>query len=155
MKRMKTLFIIAASLTLIGCVIFAGVMTVLKWDFRKLSTVKYETNSYEFDEEFQNISVSTDTADVVFQPSTSEKAMVVCYEPVGKKHQVIVNDGTLDVKLTDSRKWYQHIGLDFSTPKITVYLPLSEYADLVVKVSTGDVEIPSDFKFNIMDISTW
>lgn len=153
MKRMKTLFITAASLILIGCVIFAGVMTVLKWDFRKLSTVKYETNSYEFDEEFQNISVSTDTADVVFQPSTSEKAMVVCYEPVSNKHQVIVEDGVLDVKLVDSRNWYQHIALDFSTPKITVYLPREEYGNLVVKVCTGDVEIPSNFKFNVMDIS--
>ena len=44
-KRMKIWLIIAAALILIGCILFAGVMTVMKWDFTKLSTVKYVTSA--------------------------------------------------------------------------------------------------------------
>ena len=43
-KITKIWLIIAASFVLIGCIIFGGVMTMLKWDFTKLSTDKYETN---------------------------------------------------------------------------------------------------------------
>ena len=45
-KATKILLMIAASAVLLGLIIFAGVMTVLKWDFTKLSTTKYETNAY-------------------------------------------------------------------------------------------------------------
>lgn len=50
--RTKVWLIIAASLVLTGCILFAGVMTALKWDFMELATVKYETNIYEISEAF-------------------------------------------------------------------------------------------------------
>ena len=65
-KSTKIWLIIAASLVLIGLIIFAGVMSMVKWDFKKLSTVKYETNNYEITEEYRNISIVTNTADIVF-----------------------------------------------------------------------------------------
>lgn len=73
----KIWLIIAASLVLAGCILFGGVMSVLKWDFTKLSTARYETNSYEFNDAVRNISVVTDTADVVFLASDSDKTSVV------------------------------------------------------------------------------
>ena len=63
-KITKMWLIIGTSLVLIGCIIFVGVMSILKWDFTKLSTGKYETNHYEITEKFKNISIITDTADV-------------------------------------------------------------------------------------------
>ena len=42
-------------------------MTLLKWDFKKLSTVKYETNTYDIDNSFNNISIKTDTSDIIFE----------------------------------------------------------------------------------------
>ena len=67
--RTKIWLIIATSLVLIGCIIFSGVMTMLKWDFTKLSTSKYDTNNYEITENFNNISIITSTADILFLPS--------------------------------------------------------------------------------------
>ena len=52
-KRMKLWLIIAVSLVVIGGIVFVGVMSVLQWDFMKLSTVKYETNSYEINEAYK------------------------------------------------------------------------------------------------------
>lgn len=152
-KNTKIWLIIAASLVLIGLIIFGGVMTVFQWDFTKLSTVKYKTNNYEIGDSFKNISIVTDTANIVFAPSDSPNASVVCYEQENVKHSVTVTDGTLVIKVNDTRKWYEYIGINFRSPKITVYLPQNEYGGLSVASSTGDVEIPRDFKFESMDIS--
>jgi len=151
--RTKVWLIIAASFVLVGGTIFGGVMSMLKWDFTKLSTVKYETNNYEITENFNNISIITDTADVVFVPSENQKASVVCREQKNMKHSVTVQNGKLVIEVVDTRKWYEYIGINLGTLKITVYIPQDEYGALFVKSSTGNVEIPTEFKFENIDIS--
>lgn len=151
--RAKIWLIIAASLVLIGSIIFGGVMSVLKWDFTKLSTVKYENNDYEIREDYQHISIITNTADIVFVPSEKPTTLVSCYEQKSNMHSVSVKDGTLEIKIIDTRKWYEYIGINFGTPKITVYIPQGEYGKLSIKSSTGDVHIPEVFKFISVDIS--
>lgn len=153
-KGAKIWLIVAASLILIGGIIFVGVMTMLKWDFAKLSTNPYETNEYEMDEAFKAISVDIDTADITFISSENSKCSVVCYEQKNLKHSVTVKDDTLVIETVDTRKWYEHIGITFDTPKITVAIPEGEYGALSVRSSTGDVEISKDFKFESMDLST-
>ncbi len=144
---------IAAALVLIGSVSFVVGMTVLEWDFRELSTAKYETNTYSISEDYRNISIVTDTADIVFVPAENGKSSVVCYEQTQVRHSVAVKDGTLVIEVVDTRKWYDHIGIHFGTPNITVSLPQGEYGLLSVTSSTGDVEIPNDFQFESMEIS--
>lgn len=151
--RTKVWLIIAASFVLVGGIIFGGVMSMLEWDFTKLSTVKYETNNYEITENFNNISIITETSDVVFVPSENQKASVVCHEQKNMKHSVIVQNGKIVIEVVDTRKWYEYIGINFSTPKITVYIPQGEYGKLSIKSSTGDVKIPKEFKFENIDIS--
>ena len=140
-KATKIWLITATSFVLIGCMIFAGVMAMLKWDFRKLSTVKYETNNYEFDEEYKNISVKTNTADIVFEPSENGGTSVVCYEQKNSKHSVSVKDGSLVIELDDKTKWYEHIGINFGSAKITVAIPKGEYDAISVKASTGAISL--------------
>ena len=151
--RTKVWLIIAASLVLIGSIVFGGVMSVLKWDFTKLSTVKYENNDYKIHEDYQHISIITDTTDIVFVPCESPTTSVSCYEQKNNMHSVSVKDGTLEIEIVDTRKWYEYIGINFGTPKITVFIPEGEYGKLSVKASTGDVEIPEVFKFRSVDIS--
>ena len=152
-KTTKVWLITAASFVLIGCIIFGGVMTMLNWDFTKLSTNDYETNQYEITEDFTNISVTTDTADMVFVPSETSKASVVCYEKKNARHTVAVQNGTLTIKPVDTRKWYEYIGINLGAPKITVSVPQGAYGALVIESSTGDVEIPKEFSFESIDIS--
>ena len=151
--RTKVWLIIAAFLVLIGCFLFVGIMSMLEWDFAKLSTFKYETNNYEIAENFNNISIITDTADILFVPSETPKASVVCHEQKNAKHSVTVNNGKLVIEIVDTRKWYEYIGINLGTLKITVYIPRDEYGALFVKSSTGNVEIPTEFKFENIDIS--
>jgi len=152
-KGAKIWLIVAAALVLVGCIVFALVMTALKWNFSSLSTTQYETNEHTVTESFSGISVNTDTAKIEFIPSESTECKVVCYEQEDIKHTVEVVDGTLTVKLVDSRRWYKYIGFNFSTPKITVYMPQGEYGALIIKTSTSDVAIPKDFAFKSIDVT--
>lgn len=151
--RTKVWLIIAASLVLTGCILFAGVMTALKWDFMELETVKYETNIYEISEAFDGISMNTDTADIIFALSDDGKCKVECREEENAKHSVTVKDGTLVVELIDDRSVYDYIGLNFGSPKITIYLPRAEYTSLLIQDDVGDIEIPKEFTFKHVDIS--
>ncbi len=151
-KRMKIWLIVAASLVLLGGILFCGVMTVLGWDFRKLSTVSYETNQYEINEAYADITLVTNTADVDFVLSENGKTEVVCHEQTNVEHAVSVKDGTLVIERVDTRKWYEHLNVGSLSTKVTVSLPAGAYGALSVKVSTGDVKIAKDFSFASIDI---
>ena len=113
----------------------------------------YETNSYEVKEEFSKINVDTDTANIAFVPSDDGMCRVVCYEKANESHSVEVQNGTLTVKVLDNRKWYDYINVGIDSPKITVYLPKTEYSSLVINEDTGDIEIAKDFEFESIDVS--
>lgn len=152
-SKTKKRLITATFLVFIGCIIFGGVMMALKWDFTKLSTVKYETNDYGINESYNDISIQTDTAHIVFIPTETLKTSVICYEQKNLKHTVTVKENTLTIELSDTRKWYERIGIFFGSPKITVYIPKGDYGALLMKTGTGNTEIPKDFKFESIDIS--
>jgi DUF4097 and DUF4098 domain-containing protein YvlB len=113
----------------------------------------YETNIHKINEEFDNISIKTDTADIAFVPSNDGMCRVACYEEAKISHSVEVQNGTLTVNVVNNKKWYDYIGVNIDSPKITVYLPESEYSSLIIEESTGDIEISKDFGFNNIDIS--
>ena len=152
-KSTKVWLIIAASLVLTGCILFAGVMSTIGWSFSKLSTVRYETNTHEIGESFSNISLTTDTADIAFALSDDGKCRVECCEEENAKHSVTVENNTLTVKINNQKSWYDYVGFYFASPKITVYLPKTEYNTLSVCESTGNVEVPQAFAFESADIS--
>ena len=149
----KVWLITAASLVLLGCILFVGVMTTLGWDFSKLSTYQYRSNEYEISEDFSSISIYTETADITFASSEDQKYRVICYEDEKLGHSVFVEDGSLIIKRSDDREWYDYIGIGFDFPKITVCIPRGEYGALTVCTTTGDVIISDDFSFSSIDIS--
>ena len=153
MSKCKKIWLItAASLVLLGGILYVGVMTMLGWNFKNLSTVKYETNAYEISEAYQSISVVTDTADVIILPSEDGVTTVTCYEEQRIKHAVSVQDGTLVIDQTDTRKWYHYIGVSLESTKITVRIPAGEYEALSVKIITGDVDLSRGITFGNVDI---
>ena len=144
-KKTKIWLVIATFLVVIGLIMSTAVMSTYNWDFTKLSTEKYETNTHEIIEEFSSISINTDTADILFATSDDDTCRVVCYEEEKVYYPVTVKDGTLTINTVDERKWYEYIGINFDMPKITIYLPGTKYGELNIKGSTGDIEIPKDF----------
>ena len=151
-KSAKKWLIAAASLVVIGVIIIVAV-SAYHWEFTDLSTEKYETNTYEISEDFRSIAINTGTADIFFAVSDDNTCRVVCYEEEKMKHSASVQDGTLTVSVVDDRAWYEHIGFSLHSPKVTVYLPQTEYESLTIQESTGDITLPKGFTFGSMDLS--
>ena len=66
---------------------------------------------------------------------------------------VTVEDDTLIIKEIDNKSWYDNIGINFSSPKITIYLPKTNYTSLFIEESTGSINLPQNFKFEDANIS--
>lgn len=137
---LSIILIVAASLVLLGTCLFVVTMSIIKWDFSVLG-VKNVTNEHALSENFSSISVNTDTANVTVLPSPDGACRVICVEREKEIHTVSVTDGTLNIQLTDTREWYDHISI-FSRPtSITLYLPRSEYDSVCIKADTGDINV--------------
>ncbi len=154
MKRSTKIWLItAACLVLLGVILFIGVIATLNWDFLKLSTIKYKTNTHEITEPFDHLSLTTDTADIVFALAEDGKCSVICREEETAKHAVTVENGTLIIKIDRQKSWYENIGISFDSPTITLYLPKTEYDALSITERTGRIVIPNRFSFEDVDIS--
>ena len=151
-KTTKIWLIIATALVALGAMIFVGVMAQYDWDFTKLSTVTYVTNTYEVSDEFDKISINVDTTEIEFAPTENETCSIVSFEAEQVKHSATVQNGTLIISTVDTRKWYDHICISLGSPKMTVYLPQNEYASLIIETDTGDISIPKDFAFDKIEI---
>ncbi len=153
-KKVWIWLIIATVLVLAGVIMLVSVIAACSWDFSRLSTEQYQTNTYTVSEEFRDISIKTETADILFAASDDGTCKVVCYEKKNLHHSAVVRDGSLTIRVTDERKWYEYIGIFSKAPKLTIYLPETEYAALFIEESTGDIDIPAEFRFDSMDITT-
>lgn len=154
-KRTKEWLTCAAVLLILGALLFAAVMTAYRWDFTRLGTGHFVTNTYEIAEDFSSIRLDVETSDIILKAQSGTVCKVVCHEPENRSHSVGVKNDTLTVLAADNRerKWYDYIGIGFDSPKITVYLPKTEYSKLVITGSTGDVEIPKELSFDSIDVS--
>lgn len=153
MKTGKKWFIAATFAVLIGLIIFGGVMSMLGWDLSKLSTTKYETNEYTVSESFTGISVENRTADVELLPSEDGAVRVVCFEEKNVKHEVTVEGGMLTVRAQDMRKWYEHIGINFKTATVKIYIPEGVYGALSISSTTGDTTVTAGYTFDGINIT--
>ncbi len=149
----KILITIAIAFILIGAIIFTVVMNINDWNFKIMDITKYKTKIHTIDEPFTNISINIDTADIMFVKSENQNCKVECFEPEKMGYTVFVKNNTLNIDINDTRKWYDYISFfSFSTPKITLQLPQDNYASLLIKSSTGDIQIPKDFSFDNVEI---
>ena len=144
MKRRTKIWLgAAAGLMSLGFILFLAALGYCNWDLTRLNANKLETGHYAFSESFQNISIHASTAEVEILPSSDETCKVVCREWEDQKHQVVIRDNTLSVKVNNTRQWYGNIGMYFGEAKITVYLPEGIYEKIDIRVSTGDIQLRS------------
>lgn len=151
-RKTKVWLIAAALLVIVGLAICAGTMQHIGWNFRELGTEHYETNVYNITEKLNDISINTNTAYITFELSGDVNCKVVCHEFEKMPHSVLVKDDTLEITWTDNRELHEHIGITTEAPQITVYLPRTEYDALYIKETTGDIDIPKDFRFENIEI---
>ncbi|MBQ1261065.1 MAG: DUF4097 family beta strand repeat protein, partial [Clostridia bacterium] len=152
-RNMKVWFITAVALVFCGMIIFCAQMTVYGWDFSKLGNENYDTDTHVIESDFSDISVDTTTADLSILPSQDGKVRVVCFEEKAAPHNVTVVNEALKITQVNEKSWYDYLDFNFRKPKITIYLPEAEYGSLLVRVSTGDINVPAGFKFEGVEAS--
>ncbi len=142
---------IATILAVVGLAIFAVTMTVLKWDFEKLSWGDKTMTTYEISESFNSITILEETTDIQILPSEDETAHISYTQKKNYTQTVTVFDGTLRIEIADTRRWYERI-FNFTSHKVVLYLPKGEYEGLTVNADTGDIDVASAFAFSSIDI---
>ena len=153
-RAVKFLLIVALGLILIVGALFVGVMAKHNWDLASLSKDDYETRSYPVTEDFRSIDIRSDTENISFVPSDDGTCRVEITEKKEEPHTVTVKDGTLRIEKPKDEGWsISFFSFSFSAPKITVYLPKTEYAALFIEESTGKIDIPADFRFERIDVT--
>ena len=152
-KSTKIWLIIATILVLLGSAIFAGTIIYSGGNFDKISSTKYQTNTFDISESFNSISVDLSTADLEFVVSETNECKVECFEQQNLTHSAAVLNGVLNIDNTDNRTWRDHFGFNFKSSKVKVYLPSGEYQNVTINSSTGDVNICQGFTFNSLKIT--
>ncbi|MCD7823246.1 MAG: DUF4097 domain-containing protein [Oscillospiraceae bacterium] len=155
MSRTKKWIIAAVILVAVGGVIFLGALAAVGFDASKLETWFFHTNTYEFSDDFDSISINTEVAGVTILPSDDGTCKVICYEDDTLANTVKVENGTLSIETINTRKWYNYIGIFSNEQSVTVYLPKDTYASLSASVTTGMINLSDiDFETASLEVIT-
>ncbi|MBR2903359.1 MAG: DUF4097 family beta strand repeat protein [Clostridia bacterium] len=153
-KSIKVALWTALSLVVTGALVFVITMACLGWDFQKLSTTKYESNTHTVTDVFTKVKLETSTANVEIAPSQDTTCAVECFEDEKRRHEVTIEGDTLIVREKDTRAWYEHFGINFYTTKVTLYLPQSSLAEISAEVKTGNLSMHSGIDAQKVKLTT-
>ncbi len=148
MNKVKKIAIITAC-SLIGLgVILTGAAVAVN------GTVLFHTpeavlNTINIEKSFENIDIDSVECDVQFIKSENGECRIESVDEKNIVTEAEVRDSTLYINRIDKRKWYESIGVYFGyrTPRITVFLPETEYEKLSISSASGDTCINGDFSF--------
>lgn len=147
-KSVKTMVKTAAIIVLVGIVGVIAAIGIADCDFTKFNTAKYVTETSEVTEDFENIDVMVSSAALKFVPSAAGgKCKVVCHDREQEQYSVTVEDGALKIARKSTGNTPFEINITES-PSVTIYLPKKQYKNLTINTSSGDVSVPSKFKFS-------
>lgn len=167
MSRAKEAVIIAAIMIGIGVVTSITALAVngFRWpnvriDLKnmKSASLEYVKKTKNIDEEFKSVDVQgAPDMDVEIKKSDSGKSYVEYYECDGLTDHIEVAGDVLKITADDDRHIFVDFtfGMDMSKwPRITVYLADTQYDDIQVKTSSGDVSMQYYLGVKNLDIET-
>ena len=149
----KAFIIIAIVLLVLGSAIFFAALAAARFDFKHFGTSELQAKTYPVSEEFRNIQIDENTAEIAFALSEDGTCSVVCRESEKTTRTVTVEEGTLKIAVEEKIGWKNWFNLSFEEESVTVYLPKDTYEALLIETHTGDVDIPENLHFNDIDIT--
>ena len=147
-KRTIIALIVAVLLVVAGCVVL-----MLGLSFAGDSAAQSVLTEQEvlISESFESVVIDTEDCNVTFVPFKGDAdARVVIREREAISHSVLVEEGTLRIRMMDNRQWTDHIGVNWESMEMTVYLPEAEYASLQVRTDTGNIAVSEEPSFKEM-----
>ena len=153
LKGKKLFLIIAAMLVVSGLVfVFVG-FGIIGFRPQNLNTVKNKTETVLIEEDFSSIKVNAAAEDIVFKPTTDEKASVAVNTKENNDVSVAVVDNELRIDVTEG-KW--NFGINFTDAEynIIVLLPKKAFNSIEVNSTSGDVDILTNVSAADVNIKT-
>ena len=151
-RTAKIWLIVAGILVVLGPILI--VCAAASGGYFSFGKQEYETVTHEIGSTFDQIAVDTNDTEITIATADEKQCKVVCTEPEKMQHTAQVENGTLVIRSSDTRKWYERLfSFTFKAPEVTVFLPQTDYASLQVDTHTGRVHIPSDFTFNTLTVN--
>ncbi len=147
-KSVKAAVVLALICIALGAAISLGALAAVRFDLEALNTMKLGSNTYDVNESFSHIHVEGAECTIRLLPSQTDACRVVCTEGDRVSHTVTVEEDTLTILHTDTRRWYEHIGIYWGEMDITVYLPARTYESLYLKTASGAITVPDGFSFS-------
>lgn len=149
MSRSKKFFIILAVIFMVTGLVMIGVsLKAAEFDFSNLSTVSYETNTYEIKENFEALIVNDIDGDIRIMASESGVCKVIVRDTGSISHKVEAYDGTLHITSEDNREWYEYIGIyAVEDCEVVIELPEEEYTSALIKTISGDIAVSDKISF--------
>ena len=154
MSRTKKAVIVASIMIVAGIIIVISAFAVngFKWPNVTVNLahmtsepVNYIKKTVDIKDKFSSIEVkSASDVDVAVKKASGDTSYVEYYDCENLTHHVDVSDGVLRITADDSRNvaFNVSIGLDTGAwPSVTVYLAGTEYDDLKIVTSSGDIDM--------------
>lgn len=146
--------IVAGVLVLAGVILVAIGIGMSRADWFGLISTESVENTHEIAQTFENISIDTDTAEVLLLAAEDGSCRVECCEQEKVYHTVTRKDGTLHIRVVDERKWYEHIQIVSPKMTVRVYLPGTEYGALDIATDTGRIEVCGGIVYSSIDLES-
>lgn len=157
MKR-KYALITAAICLGSGILIILAALCWIGFDFTKLNAVQLESKTMDISTEIQSVEIIDSLSDVSVVPSSDSLCHIYFKENETFSYSITVEKGKLTIRSTDSRKWYEQIGLHIDNSySLTVALPIysaqsvsgagqffgsyANYDALFVQTVSGDISV--------------
>lgn len=154
MSRTKKAVIAASIMIVVGIIIVISAFAVngFRWPNVTVNLahmtsepVNYIKKTVDIKDKFSSIEVkSASDVDVAVKKASGDTSYVEYYDCENLTHHVDVSDGVLRITADDSRNVAFNVSIGLYTgawPSVTVYLAGTEYDDLKIVTSSGDIDM--------------
>ena len=154
MSRTKKAVIVASIMIVAGIIIVISTFAVngFRWPNVTVNLahmtsepVNYIKKTVDIKDKFSSIEVkSASDVDVAVKKASGDTSYVEYYDCENLTHHVDVSDGVLRITADDSRNVAFNVSIGLYTgawPSVTVYLAGTEYDDLKIVTSSGDIDM--------------
>lgn len=138
---------VAVCSIVVGLCLSAGALAAIGFDFDKLNTQTFGTNIHTVTDSFTAVDIRTVEGDVHLYPAKDGECRVECRESSKIIHTVAVVGNTLTITRTDTRRWYERIGIYWGEIALKVYLPPAQYQRLYIQTVSGNIQVTEGLSF--------
>ena len=148
---MKKYLILAVIFIVLGSLILTMTACSGDRDLKTMFNITYEKKEIEIKDSFNKVSIYSDTADITVRKSEDGNCKIVSSDKKSVYYSSSVENGVLNIRLEDARKWHEKI-FNFGSQTLDVYLSKTEFDSLIIDESTGNTTITDAFRFDTVDI---